>query len=169
MRVMLFLSVRALFYFLGRRSFFFKYSLDGWTVMDVTSLDVNSNNVRVSHPPSLPAGEFVYFSAPEKYLGTQIYSYGRSFIISMKLDTGSVSQPEAAFLKITGGTISQVITYIGHTITPTDQISTFKALLYEDLWLLEGELRSPLSSEFYGEFVCINHSQSDVLNLKRRV
>ncbi|KAJ8038876.1 Laminin subunit beta-1 [Holothuria leucospilota] len=124
-------------------------SLDGWTVLDVTSLDMNSNNVRVSHPPSLPAGEFIYFSAPEKYLGTQIYSYGRSFIINMKLDTGSVSQPEAAFLKITGGTTNQVITYIGDTITPTDQISTFQALLYEDLWLVEGELRSPLSSEFY--------------------
>ena len=139
--------------FLIKKKFAFPCSLDSWTVVDITSLDVNPTNIRVSHPPSLPVGEFIYLSAPEKFLGPQMYSYGQSFTVSMRLDTGSVTQPEAAFLKITGGTTSQSVAYIGEVIIPTNQVTEFKALLYEDLWLLEGASRSPSSFEFYGEWI----------------
>ncbi|XP_071820964.1 laminin subunit alpha-3-like isoform X3 [Apostichopus japonicus] len=124
-------------------------SLDGWSSSDPTSVDVNPGNIRVSHPPSLPESQFIYLSSPQKFLGSQLSSYGLSITINMKLEIGTVSRSNAPLLKVAGGRGSQVILFSGEDLIPTSDATSFTVHFYEDLWSVQGEQRSPSSSELH--------------------
>eukprot|EP00057_Strongylocentrotus_purpuratus_P033905 XP_793215.4 PREDICTED: laminin subunit beta-2 [Strongylocentrotus purpuratus] len=127
-------------------------STSGWRSSDPSSLNINSANIRVSHPPGLGNGASVYLIAPEEYLGFKLSSYGGSFTFSSKLDVGSVEVFSNRYLVLTGGPQNISIFYSAEEFVPTDQPTEFTAMFFEELWRT-GETESELTVQQFQEIL----------------
>ncbi|XP_072017698.1 laminin subunit alpha-1-like [Amphiura filiformis] len=127
---------------------FTKGRSDGWTTSDPTALNMNPTNVRLSHPPSLEAGTFLYLMAPNKFLKFQLSSYGQKLSYRMKLDTGNIDRTNVKYLVLIGGQTNMTVYYSQEAFEPSIEVMTFEAMLYESYWTIDGEERNPTAAEF---------------------
>ena len=113
---------------------------------------MNANNIRISHPPNLEAGTFLYLKAPSKFLNFKLSTYGQTLSYRMKLDTGNIAKTDAKYVVLVGGRLNMTVYYSSEVFEPIIQEKTFEAVMYESHWTVDGEDRPPTAAEFLGKF-----------------